>query len=133
MREVNEIIIHCSATPNGRFHTAADINRWHKERGWDLIGYHWVIRTTGEIEAGRPEWMPGAGVKGRNSNTIHICMIGTDEYSDEQWKSLRWLVDGLMFKYKATVHGHNEFSNKKCPGFNVQWWANKENLTVEGD
>lgn len=128
MRKINEIIIHCSATPNGRFHDVDDIRRWHVEgNGWDDIGYHHVIRTDGMTEKGRDESKVGAHAKGHNRNSIGICIIGNDQYNAVQWYRLRQLVAQLMTKYPdAKVIGHNEISHKSCPGFNVQEWFKNE-------
>jgi hypothetical protein len=121
-RVMKELIIHCSATPNGRYHNAEDIHRWHLENGWDGIGYHWVITTKGELQAGRPEYWKGSHAKGHN-NAIGVCMIGADEFSDKQWEILTNLVLKKKIEYPLLkVIGHNEISNKSCPGFDVQWW-----------
>lgn len=129
MREITEIIIHCSATKEGHPFFAADIDRWHKAQGWSGIGYHYVIDIDGKVETGRAEYQTGAHVKGHNANSIGICYIGGLDINDkpkdtrtpEQRKSLAELVARLKVKYpKATVHGHNEFSNKACPCFNVR-------------
>lgn len=76
MRTINQIIIHCSATPEGRDYTAADIDRWHRQRGFHGIGYHYVIRLDGTIEHGRPVEQIGAHCKGHNATTIGVCYIG---------------------------------------------------------
>ena len=129
MREITEIIIHCSATKEGHPFFAADIDRWHKAQGWSGIGYHYVIDIDGKVETGRAEYQTGAHAKGHNANSIGICYIGgldingkpKDTRTPEQRKSLAELVARLKVKYpKATVHGHNEFANKACPGFNVR-------------
>ena len=73
MRHINEIIIHCSATPEGRDYTVADIDRWHKARGWRGIGYHYVIYRDGSVHAGRPVEQIGAHCTGHNANSIGIC------------------------------------------------------------
>ena len=124
---MKEIIIHCSATPNGRHHTAEDIHRWHLEKGWSGIGYHYVIGVDGIVETGRPEYWMGAHAKGHNKKSIGICLIGTDDFSEDQWCSLKILVSKMICKYQdAKVIGHNEVSSKTCPGFDVQEWMNKE-------
>ncbi len=118
---MKEIILHCSATPNGRHTTAKDINGWHLDRGWSGIGYHYVIRVDNLLDVGRPEYWEGAHAKGHNHNSIGICMIGTDTYNKEQWSILDTLLRKLLLKYpNAKVIGHNEISDKNCPGFNVQ-------------
>jgi N-acetylmuramoyl-L-alanine amidase len=124
---MKEIIIHCAATPNGNHFTAEDIHKWHLERGWSGIGYHYVIRVDGVLEVGRPEYWTGAHAKGHNSNSIGICLIGTDEYNLDQWSILKKLLTKLSAKYVGVkIIGHNEISNKSCPGFDVQKWLNEE-------
>lgn len=130
MRHINEIIIHCSATPEGRDYTVADIDRWHKERGWRGIGYHYVIYRNGSVHAGRPVEQIGAHCTGHNANSIGICYIGgvaadgktpKDTRTPAQRIALRELVEELRAKYPgATVHGHREFAPKACPSFDVQ-------------
>ena len=120
---MNKIIIHCSATPNGREHSAEDIHNWHLERGWDGIGYHWVITVDGKLQAGRPEYWKGSHASGHNDKSIGVCMIGTDEFSREQWEVLENLICKKMIEYKGIkVIGNNEISSKSCPGFDVQWY-----------
>lgn len=130
MRHINEIIIHCSATPEGRDYTVADIDRWHKARGWRGIGYHYVIYRDGSVHAGRPVEQIGAHCTGHNANSIGICYIGgvaadgktpKDTRTPAQRIALRELVEELRAKYPgATVHGHREFAPKACPSFDVQ-------------
>lgn len=129
MREITEIIIHCSATKEGHIFLAADIDRWHKARGWKGIGYHYVIDLDGKIEVGRPEEQIGVHVEGYNAHSIGICYIGgldangkpKDTRTPQQKQSLKELVARLKAKYpKATVHGHNEYANKACPCFPVR-------------
>lgn len=129
MRQINRIIIHCTATPEGRDHTAADVDKWHKERGFSRIGYHWLIQLDGTIEQGRPEHVTGAHAKGRNSDSIGVVYVGgcdasmkpKDTRTDAQKAALHCLVQDLKGRYpKATVHGHNEFDKgKACPSFDV--------------
>ena len=120
---MKNIIIHCSATPNGRPDTAEDLHRYHKGRGFDGIGYHYVVCVDGVIENGRPEYWTGAHARGCNTDSIGVCLIGTDSFSDKQWDGLEWLIQDLLIKHEnAKVIGHNEISSKTCPGFNVQDW-----------
>lgn len=130
MRQINDIIVHCSATKEGRDYTVADIDRWHKERGWRGIGYHYVIYRDGSVHAGRPVEQIGAHCTGHNANSIGICYIGgvaadgktpKDTRTPAQRIALRELVEELRAKYPgATVHGHREFAPKACPSFDVQ-------------
>ncbi len=126
---INKIVIHCSDSPNGREDTAEDIHRWHKEKGWDGIGYHYVIERKGKLVNGRPEYWQGAHASGNNKNSLGICLIGTDKFTIEQWSILENLVRKLLIKYPSSkIIGHNEVSDKTCPGFDVQKWLVKIGL-----
>lgn len=75
-RNIKEIIVHCSATPEGKDFTVADIKRWHLARGFSDIGYHYVIYRDGSIHVGRSENISGAHCTGHNTISIGICYIG---------------------------------------------------------
>lgn len=132
-RKVNALVIHCSATPEGRVLTVKDIDRMHRERGWSGVGYHYVIRLDGTVDKGRPEAVPGAHVSGHNFDTIGICYIGgvdakmkaKDTRTPAQKAAMRKLVDQLLAKYPgAKVCGHRDFPGvkKDCPSFDVKAW-----------
>lgn len=117
-----KIILHCSATPNGRRVSLREIRKWHvEERGWDDIGYHFVIGLNGECWAGRSLQYQGAHTKGHNT-AIGIAYVGMDEMNDKQEATFKALVSRLRDSYDKNfkVHGHCEFSAKSCPGFDVQ-------------
>ena len=76
MRKINKIIIHCTATPEDREHDLADITRWHKARGFNTIGYHFLIHIDGTIERGRSIKKPGAHTSGQNQDSIGIAYVG---------------------------------------------------------
>ena len=128
MRKITEIIIHCSATPEGRDYTVEDIDRWHRAQGWQCIGYHYVIYRDGTIHPGRPIEIAGAHCLGHNAHSIGICYIGglrqglpADTRTPAQRTSLLSLIKQLKTAYpEATIHGHNEFAQKACPCFDVQ-------------
>ena len=130
MRTIKEIIIHCADTPEGRDNKAADIDRWHKQRGFDHIGYHYVIDLDGTVEAGRDLDCIGAHCKGHNTNSIGICYIGgadrdtmkpKDTRTDAQKKSLLLLLKYLRQRYPdAKIYGHRDFSDKACPSFDAK-------------
>ena len=131
MRQINYIIIHCSATKAGQDFRAKDIDRWHRERGWDGIGYHKVIELDGTIETGRSEAKPGAHCKGHNSDSIGICYIGgldengkpADTRTELQKAALAGLVAGYKQRFpNAKVVGHRDMPNvhKACPCFNAK-------------
>ncbi|MBS9780951.1 MAG: N-acetylmuramoyl-L-alanine amidase [Gammaproteobacteria bacterium] len=133
MRQIKQIAIHCSATIEGIDFKASDIRRWHKQRGWSDIGYHFVIRLNGDVETGRPIERAGAHVKGYNSKSIGICLIGGLDkdkqpkatFTDNQLIALKGLLAGLSALYpNADILGHRDFPNvhKDCPCFDVQHW-----------
>ena len=125
------IIIHCSATREGQDVKAADIKRWHKERGFDDIGYHYVIDLDGTIEKGRDESLVGAHCKGHNATSIGICYVGgcdknmkpKDTRTPEQKRSMLSLVRKLVNKYKIPVTqiwAHHDFDkHKACASFDI--------------
>ena len=130
MRIINEIIIHCSATPEGKDYTIEQIKQWHKQRGFSDIGYHYVIYRDGSIHSGRPIERIGAHCLKHNAHSIGICYIGgvakdgktpKDTRTDAQKESLIKLIKELKAKYpKATVHGHREYANKACQCFDAK-------------
>lgn len=141
MRKIDEIIVHCAATPEGKDYTVAQIDRWHKERGFDCIGYHYVIYRNGSIHKGRSEERQGAHCVGHNAHSIGVCYIGgcaadgktpKDTRTAAQRQSLERIVRELLAKYPgATVHGHNEFAAKACPSFDVKRWAAEAGLKTK--
>lgn len=137
-RVIDKIIIHCSATMPKMDIGVKEIRKWHKARGWNDIGYHFVIRRNGELEIGRDINLTGAHVKGHNVGSIGICMVGgVNEYNDAednftvaQWDTARQLLTYFQIDYPyATIHGHNEYANKACPSFDVQKELNQGRLT----
>lgn len=134
MREINKLIIHCSDSPQGRGDDADTIRRWHKERGWSDIGYHYVIVEDGDIQVGRDLERSGAHAKGHNSNSIGICLIGQTSFTDEQFVSLGTLVIGMMEQFNVKIEdviGHYDVSSKTCPNFNVKDFLHKYVLSED--
>ena len=129
MRKISKIIIHCADTPEGRDNRAADIRRWHKAKGWNDIGYHYVIDLDGTIEPGRPIEQAGAHCSGHNTDSIGICYVGgcdkdmkpKDTRTDEQKASLLLLLKYLVALYpEANIYGHRDFAQKACPSFDAK-------------
>ena len=130
MRNINEIIIHCAATPEGRAFTVDDIRRWHKAQGFRDVGYHSRVALDGAVCPGRPLNEVGAHCKGHNAHSIGICYIGGLTADGKQPKDTRTpsprialeaLVLLLRLRFpRATVHGHREFAAKACPCFEVK-------------
>lgn len=122
---INAVTVHVSDSPQGRGDDAETIHNWHVQRGFDGIGYHFVILEDGSIQAGRPEYWQGAHVSGHNQSNIGICLIGEGgDATDEQLDSLFQLIRGLENKYgKLDVSGHRDYTETKtCPGFDVKPW-----------
>ena len=131
-KRTDYIVVHCSATPEGKHFNAKDIDRMHRQRGFNGIGYHYVVLLDGTVEEGRPEEAIGAHVQGYNSNSIGICYIGgvhaddinkaKDTRTPAQKEALRRLIKQLKLRYpKAKVLGHRDFPGvkKACPCFNA--------------
>ena len=121
MRKITLIVIHCSAVRPNQTSSAKDIDKWHKDRGFKCIGYHYVIRRDGTIELGRPEWQVGAHchVKGQNHNlhSIGVCYEGgldirgqpADTRTAEQKQTMRRLLEDLHERYpRAMIVGHRD-------------------------
>lgn len=148
IRKIDTIIIHCSATPNGRWNTVEDIDAWHRERGFHRnhrmighnqprltsIGYHFVIYTTGAVTIGRGINEIGAHAAGHNARSIGVCMLGTDKFSPEQWSGLAANIAGLQSRIPGVrVIGHRDVNaHKECPGFDVQEWLRGGMAALDG-
>lgn len=148
--DIDSIVVHCSATREGQDIKASDINKWHLERGFKMIGYHFVVDLDGTIEVGRPLTMNGAhcdtaGLSGKvyNSHSIGICYIGgldkkgnaKDTRTRKQKRALHNLIYSLVMKYPVKeILGHRDASPdkngdgqitqnewiKQCPCFDVR-------------
>jgi N-acetylmuramoyl-L-alanine amidase len=137
MREIEEIIIHCSATRADMDYVDVDwVRKIHVEqRGWRDVGYHYFIKRDGVVEQGRPITQVGAHTKGHNSRSVGICYAGgldsnhdpEDNRTPEQIESLQRLITELMEAIPSIeeVSGHNEYSTKACPCFDVKKWWNE--------
>ena len=128
---ITKLVVHCSDTPDDRDISAEDIHQWHKEKGWDGIGYHKIIKRDGTIENGRPDYWPGAHVKGHNHSSLGVCLIARNIITPPQLVSLEKVIDDWLLKYpKAEVLGHYDLDpNKTCPNFDVKdWWRVVKNI-----
>lgn len=128
MRELKEIILHCTATKEGHDYSVEQVRKWHLDRGFNDIGYHFLIRLDGTVEAGRPLETVGAHCKGHNANSIGIAYVGgldkngrpKDTRTLPQKEAMRRLVHDLKQYFpRLEVHCHNEYSTKACPCFSV--------------
>ena len=128
-RSVSLLIIHCSATLPGQRVSVQDIDRWHRQRGFDCIGYHFYITVDGTIWTGRPLSQVGAHCKGYNAHSIGICYEGgldeegrpCDTRTLLQKAALVALINKLRESYPAAdVVGHNDLNlHKACPCFSA--------------
>lgn len=131
-RTITKIVVHCTATREGQAFGASDIDAWHRQRGWTGIGYHFVVKLDGTIEAGRPIAKIGAHVAGFNTNSIGIVYVGgvasdgktpKDTRTPAQKAALHDLIDVLKLRYpRAEVLGHRDFPGvaKACPSFDAR-------------
>lgn len=128
MRTINSIIIHCTATKPLAHINVNDVRRWHRERGFSDIGYHYLILVDGTIEVGRPLSAVGAHCKGHNAHSIGICYVGglndkgktADTRTPAQREAMRSLLISLKHRFPdAIIHGHRDFASKACPCFDA--------------
>ena len=131
-RTITDIIVHCSATPEGKDYTVQDIRRWHKQQGWSDIGYHYVIYRNGHVEPGRDVNVAGAHCEGHNAKTIGVCYIGgvskdgktaKDTRTLAQKAALLSLLTDLKMMYpQARIVGHRDYDTKgkACPSFDAK-------------
>lgn len=129
-RTIKEIIVHCTATPEGRIETVQSIRNMHKAKGWSDIGYHYLIGLNGECWEGRNVNLIGAHCEGHNSNSIGVCYVGgvdkkmqaKDTRTEKQKYALVALLKDLRKLYpKAKIYGHHDFNKgKSCPCFDAK-------------
>jgi N-acetylmuramoyl-L-alanine amidase len=118
------LIIHCSASTHGN---VKSITQWHKERGFDTIGYHHVILKDGTIEQGRDINKEGAHTYKHNKYSVGICLI-LDPTKEKPTKAQLASLTKLIWDYNLPAKPHNFYSKYKiCPGKEVS--AYLENLT----
>lgn len=138
-RKINEIILHCSATAEGKDYTVADIRRWHVQgNGWRDIGYHYIIYRDGTIHLGRPVEEVGAHTTNHNAHSIGICYIGgcgadgktpKDTRTPAQKEAMYTLCKVLCDTLGITkISGHRDYAAKACPSFDVQAWRKEVEL-----
>lgn len=141
MRQIKQIIVHCTATRPDWWdkktinEQVKEVDRWHRDRGFNQVGYHYLIGRSGEVVQGRPVEMVGAHARGHNKDSIGIALFGgfgsdADDLATEHFTPLQLaaaydLIRKLQGQYNIKnerVIGHNRISSKSCPGFRVQKW-----------
>lgn len=127
--KTDKIIVHCTATPEGREVTLQEIDRWHRQAGYTGVGYHYVVHLNGRVEVGRDESSIGAHTVGQNHCSIGVCYVGgcdknmqpKDTRTPQQKVALVMLIQELKKKYpQAKVFGHRDFAKKACPSFDAK-------------
>ena len=122
--DIELLVVHCSDTSEN--FTAIDIHKMHLSFGWNGIGYHKVICKNGKIENGRPEFWVGAHVFSKNNKSLGVCLIGKDNFTNEQFISLEKVLVDWKKKYpSAHIKGHKDTIDtlKTCPNFDVKEWC----------
>jgi hypothetical protein len=133
VREIHRIIIHMSYTPPSMDIGVAEIDQWHRQRGFDRIGYHKVIRRDGTVEDGRPLEVPGAHTLGENADSIGICLVGGKHrsrdthdcnFTSAQWRALDRACRDLLLEFgDLDISGHRDWAARGCPGFDAKEWS----------
>ena len=135
-----EVILHCSATKNGRYVSLKKFRQWHiTENGWNNIGYHAIFQPDGQVHDYRDGLralnVQGAHCRGRNRSSIGLCLVGTDRFTNAQFVSLRYYLESLDQTYDigpSKLRCHYEFDSarkqgKTCPnmlvGELVAWYS----------
>lgn len=137
-RRIDEIIVHCTATPEGRDMTVEQIRKQHKSQGWSDIGYHILVTLDGQAHLGRDMDISGAHAEGHNSHSIGVCYVGGVEnrpgvaYKDLKAKDTRTeaqkatlmalLMDLRKLYPKVRIIGHRDVDThgKACPSFDAK-------------
>jgi len=145
MRNIDAIVVHCTATRpqwwegKSANEKVREVRDWHvRDNGWSDIGYHYLIDRDGTVVEGRPVERAGAHARGHNATSIGIALFGghgaasTDNFDDhftpEQDKALRNQIAHLELQFPGIkkIIGHNEVAAKGCPGFQVGPWLQQE-------
>ncbi len=123
-RKVDRVFVHCSASDHPHHDDVSVMDKWHKQRGWSGVGYHFFIKKDGTLQAGRSLRKTPAAQGGNNRGTIAICLHGLQKsaFTEAQFDTLRELCKEIddAYKGKITFHGHKEVSPKSCPVFDYK-------------
>lgn len=140
MRHIDEVVVHCTATPEGRETAVAEIDAWHRARGWSGCGYHRIVGLHAERWAGRPIEKIGAHVAGHNTGTVGLVYVGgvaadgrtaKDTRTKAQKEALEAELIDLRDRFGIKkVSGHNEYAAKACPSFDAS--AEYDHMFPEG-
>lgn len=152
-KKLQYLVIHCTATPEGREVSSVEIRRWHTDpvskggRGWKQVGYTDMIHLDGRIERlvdnnednQVDNWEITNGVAGFNSISRHIVYVGgteknnvnkaKDTRTDAQRRALQIYVKDFHRRFpEVKIVGHRELAARDCPSFDVQKWLTEIGL-----
>ena len=137
MRKITKIIVHCSDSDVEAHDNLETIRKWHvDERGWDDVGYHYVITKDGSVKQGRDIGKAGAHTFGHNDDSIGICLTGKEDFTPSQFFSLAWTIRDIFDMYPdiQKVLPHNFYTQgKTCPNFNLSIFDYSRKLRVGQD
>lgn len=121
--EIDIVVLHCSDSPHKHHDNIKSITEWHLQRGFEDIGYNYVITQNGDKFYGRSLFYAGAHCKGHNKNSIGICLTGRDKFTIKQERSLFNLLMDICEEHNIKrIYYHNELDSKKtCPNFKWDW------------
>lgn len=125
MRPITKIVVHCTDSPDSMDIGADEIRKWHRERGFDDIGYHFVVRRNGTTETGRAVERAGAHAVGHNRHSIGVVWVGRRSPAPLQRRSLAALLARLLDQYNLAdeaLVGHRELAplaGKTCPNLDM--------------
>ena len=123
-RAVSRVFLHCSASDSPAHDDVAVMDKWHRERGFAEVGYHYFITKKGVLQIGRDIEKTPAAQQGHNTGTIAICLHGLKaaNFTALQFTVLYLLCQKINAAYggKVTFHGHKEVAAKDCPVFNYR-------------
>lgn len=146
MQKLKYLVLHCTATPEGREVSSSDIRHWHTDpvskggRGWKQVGYTDMIHLDGKVErlvknnedANVDPWEITNGVAGKNSVSRHVVYVGgvgkdgktaKDTRTPQQLKAFEEYVKDFHKRFPSVrIVGHNELAAKACPSFDVKKW-----------
>ena len=132
------IVIHCTQTPKDMEVDVEKVTQWHKDRGFDTIGYHYLIKRDGTLQVGRDEDVVGAHAVAVNGTSIGVALVGggtpsmgwENNFAPIQFETLKTILLKLKSEYEIEkIIGHYQVDDKKeCPSFDVPKWLEKNNL-----
>lgn len=146
MAKLNNLVIHCTATPEGRKVSSQEIRAWHTNpvskggRGWKQVGYTDLFHLDGTTErmvannedANVDSWEITNGATGYNNTSRHVVYVGgvardgktpKDTRTSGQLKAMEAYVKDFHRRFPGVkIIGHNQVAAKACPSFDVQRW-----------